>query len=75
MTTPITHTQKTWSAIPGDYKHCECADTGCPIHPGKACDAITNEVSLLYRVDMEDNSGVLFCSECAGEAQESGVFS
>ena len=28
----------------------------------------------LYRCDMEDNTGVAFCGDCASDAMESGVF-
>jgi len=53
--------------------HCECSDTGCKAHPGKHC-ANHGEVSLLYRVDMEDHTGTAFCEACADDAFESGLF-
>ena len=51
---------------------CECSDPGCPCCHGK-CDrkAVVN----LYRVDMDDETGICFCDGCANDAAESGVFS
>jgi hypothetical protein len=49
---------------------CECADAGCVCH-GK-CNA-EGRVTL-YRVDMEDATGTLFCEQCAADAMESGLF-
>lgn len=52
-------------------KHCECSDPGCP-----ACNGCCQETAsyTLYRVDMEDRSGVEFCETCGADALESGVF-
>lgn len=50
---------------------CECADPGCPECAGD-CKHIGTEI--LYRVDMEDESGTLFCDQCAADAMSSGVF-
>jgi hypothetical protein len=52
---------------------CECADPGCPIHPGLSHCEKRAEVTL-RRADMEDWSGVRFCADCADDAMESGVF-
>jgi len=52
---------------------CECNDAGCKAHQGQAtCSKPVYET--LYRSDMEDNTGVEFCSDCAEDAAGSGVF-
>lgn len=52
---------------------CECSDSGCTAHRGKAyCNKKAN--TILYRIDMEDETGVSFCNACADDAMESGVF-
>jgi hypothetical protein len=50
---------------------CACADPRCPVCKGK-CNksARTN----LVRVDMEDETGTLFCLDCADDAFSSGLF-
>lgn len=53
---------------------CECADTGCRVHPGEKCDKVTR-TRILYRIDMEDYTGTRFCIPCTDDAMESGVFS
>lgn len=53
---------------------CECSDAGCKAHVGKACD-VRARTRTLYRVDMEDRTGTRFCSACADDAMESGLFS
>ncbi len=50
---------------------CECADPGCP-SCGGACERAARE--CLRRVDMEDHTGTLFCSECGIDAFGSGLF-
>ena len=54
---------------------CECADHGCPVHKDRDC---TNDTglgfSLLFRVDMKDETGTTFCSPCADDALHSGLF-
>ena len=46
---------------------CECAGPGCPVvHLGKVCG--WPPATRLYRVDMEDWTGVLFCHACAEDA-------
>jgi hypothetical protein len=53
---------------------CECSDSGCQAHMGKpSCGKPVAET--LYRCDMEDETGVAFCAECAEDAANSGVFS
>lgn len=49
---------------------CECADPGCSC--GGQC--IQEGIIVLYRVDMEDLTGVRFCCKCADDALDSGVF-
>lgn len=53
---------------------CECSDHGCPVHNGwSAC--LENGEQILYRVDMNDETGTLFCAGCAADAMQSGLFS
>jgi hypothetical protein len=56
----------------GDSK-CECSDPGCPVHKGTA-DCRWSASRLLYRVDMEDNTGTAMCDACAEDAFKSGLF-
>ncbi len=52
---------------------CQCTDAGCKAHRDVSeCSQPVAET--LYRCDMEDNTGVDFCSECAEDAASSGVF-
>jgi len=52
---------------------CECTDPGCKAHKSEpTCSKPVYET--LYRCDMEDNTGVAFCGDCASDAMESGVF-
>lgn len=50
---------------------CECSDGGCLCCHGQCSNQST---VVLYRIDMEDKSGVAFCDGCADDAMESGVF-
>jgi hypothetical protein len=50
---------------------CECSDPGCWCNGHCARAALI----LLYRVDMNDESGVYFCEQCADDALDSGLFS
>lgn len=52
---------------------CECSDNQCPVHNGQNECVNLGEV-VLYRVDMEDLTGTLFCEECASDALDSGLF-
>ena len=53
--------------------NCQCADQGCPVHAGKSsCD--NGCKTILIRVDMDDRTGTWFCSACAADAMESGLF-
>ena len=52
-------------------KPCECADPGCN-ECGGLCEK--DGAVRLYRVDMDDATGVLFCEPCAADALASGVF-
>jgi hypothetical protein len=63
----------TYSGVPGDRNKCECADPGCPIHP-KVSDCRNLAATILYRIDMEDNTGSLMCEGCAEDAMLSGLF-
>jgi hypothetical protein len=50
---------------------CECGDPGCP-----ACGGNCQKASVinLRRVDMEDETGTMFCQKCADDALGSGLF-
>lgn len=64
--------KRTYSGVPGDSR-CECSDPGCPVHEGKSsCDQ--KATHLLYRVDMEDQTGTAFCAGCGEDAFDSGLF-
>ncbi len=53
---------------------CECADPGCPVHNDTGdCQAMGH--ITLFRVDMEDITGTVFCEPCSDDAIESGLFS
>ena len=54
-------------------KRCECEDSLCPVHVGKSC--AERAQLTLFRVDMEDRTGVRFCDACGTDALESDVFS
>lgn len=52
---------------------CECSDRGCSVHAGTGhCDG--RDVVRLYRVDMRDDDGTLFCEACADDAMGSGLY-
>lgn len=52
---------------------CECGDHGCPVH--KSHSRCPNRAStILYRSDMDDQTGTAMCDKCADDAMESGVF-
>jgi hypothetical protein len=50
---------------------CECSDPQCPACYGD-CDRPAT--SVLYRIDIDDVIGTAFCSDCADDAFESGLF-
>ncbi len=50
---------------------CECSDPGCPACKGE-CHHLASVV--LYRIDMDDEVGAAFCSDCADDAMECGLF-
>lgn len=51
--------------------NCECIDPGCPVCKGK-CERKAK--MCLLRVDMEDETGTLFCNGCGEDAFGSGLF-
>ncbi len=53
-------------------QRCECADPGCPEHKGES-DCELKATTVLYRSDM-DGGRVAFCTGCAADAMDSGVF-
>jgi len=54
---------------------CKCDDPGCGQCCGGRKPHSPGRVSRVYRVDMEDRTGSLFCSGCAQDALDSGMFS
>ena len=50
---------------------CECSDPACPNCEGRC--TMPSDV-ILYRVDMDDETGTAFCEECAEDAYKSGLF-
>lgn len=56
-----------------DTKQCECADPVCPFHVGEAKCEESGSV-VLFRIDQTDETGTLFCEECAEDAFGSGLF-
>lgn len=64
-------------------ERCECEDTadGHPVRTeernenrARCLNLVSTLAEPLYRVDMDDESGTLFCEHCAEDAMESGVF-
>ena len=51
--------------------NCECTDPGCPVCAGK-CE--WRAKMCLIRIDMEDETGTLFCNACGLDALDSGLF-
>jgi len=52
---------------------CECSDKGCKAHEGiPSCESVYTVA--LYRIDMQDETGTLFCDSCAEDAMDSGLF-
>jgi hypothetical protein len=56
-----------------DIMTCECSDSGCAVHKGESACNNTATVTL-YRIDMVDSTGTLFCEDCAADALDSGLF-
>ena len=49
---------------------CECSDPGCP-----CCGDCQDDADcVLYRIDMEDETGTPMCDRCADDAYESGLY-
>jgi hypothetical protein len=38
------------------------------------CIRVEEKLTTLYRVDMDDETGTKFCTECGVDAMESGLF-
>lgn len=51
---------------------CECIDRDCPSHPGMGC--IRQATTRLFRADVEDETGTMFCTYCAQDAAQSGPY-
>jgi len=52
---------------------CDCSDPGCPVHKGKErCKHLARYI--VYRSDMEDETGTPMCQRCMEDAMDSGVF-
>ena len=55
------------------FSTCECADSNCPVHAGSnRC--LNKAESILYRIDMKDETGTAMCQGCGNDAMESGIF-
>lgn len=52
---------------------CECGDPYCPVHYREVTCPLP-PTQTLYRIDLEDETGMRFCDGCADDAWESGVF-
>lgn len=52
---------------------CECADSGCKAHKGQS-DCLVKGYTILYRIDMEDETGTVMCEACTDDAFSSGLF-
>lgn len=50
---------------------CDCSDPGCP-HCGGAC--VAAAVTVVFRIDMEDETGTPMCLKCAEDCLDSGLF-
>jgi len=56
-----------------EKRPCVCSDVCCRAHEGVAnCNA--EATTLLFRVDMEDETGLELCEACEDDALESGLF-
>jgi hypothetical protein len=53
--------------------YCECSDYQCPVHEHFA-HCFQDGSRVLYRIDMIDNTGTLFCPDCADDAILCGLF-
>lgn len=63
-----------WTKVPAvEAPACECSDPGCPVHRDASECAYVGALTL-YRVDMEDLTGTLFCDGCAEDAEAAEVF-
>jgi len=52
---------------------CECSDDRCPAHKGSGrCNHQATDI--LYRVDMQDETGTAMCDACSDDAFSSGLF-
>ena len=52
---------------------CECTDPGCKRHLGKST-CQDNGYTILYRIDMHDETGTVMCVDCTDDAFSSGLF-
>lgn len=80
----MTMTARFWTSTAAEREArkvlCGCFDKGCKANHGHACLAMIDPRAgdgsgeTLFRIDMDDKSGTLFCRACADDALESGVF-
>lgn len=52
---------------------CECTDAKCPSRHDTYC--YKDATTIVYRLDMDDETGTAMCDHCAEDALNSGVFS
>jgi len=50
---------------------CQDADPNCPVCKG---DCENDADIILFRIDMQDETGTAFCVACAKDAMEFGLF-
>jgi hypothetical protein len=52
---------------------CECADSNCPVHSGSNV-CLNAPTTILFRIDMDDETGTAMCDGCTDDALNSGMF-
>jgi len=53
---------------------CQCYDVLCPVHKGQSSGCAHEGTVQVWRVDMQDGSGMMMCKGCTEDALQSGVF-
>ncbi len=53
---------------------CRCSDPLCPVKHGRIVCSAPATGGTLYRSDMHDERGTMFCEPCAEDALASGLF-
>jgi hypothetical protein len=64
----------TYANIPGDAR-CECHESEwCHENIGEGTQCRLTATCVLFRIDMDDETGTAFCDDCAEDALDSGLF-